>query len=72
MENSRIIRLMEIKQINQNDIPTLAGAMAASYSEEPWNENWGQKKAGCRKAAAGRTGKGTQRKKSECDSVDFY
>ena len=34
---------MEIKQINQNDIPTLAVAMA--YSEEPWNENWTQEKA---------------------------
>ncbi len=36
---------MEIKRINQNDIPVLAGAMAASYSEEPWNENWTQEKA---------------------------
>lgn len=45
MINSRIIRLMEIKQINQNDIPTLAVAMAAAYSEAPWNENWTQEKA---------------------------
>ena len=36
---------MEIKLINQNDIPTLAAAMAAAYSEEPWNENWMQEKA---------------------------
>lgn len=36
---------MEIKQINQNDIPTLAVAMAAAYSEAPWNENWTQEKA---------------------------
>ena len=45
MINSRIIRLMEIKQINQKDITTLAEAMAAAYSEEPWNENWTQEKA---------------------------
>ena len=31
---------MEIKQINQKDIPTLAVAMTAAYSEEPWNEKW--------------------------------
>ena len=36
---------MEIKQINQNDIPALAVAMAAAYSEDPWNENWTQEKA---------------------------
>ena len=36
---------MEIKRINQNDIPVLAGAMASSYSEEPWNEYWTQEKA---------------------------
>lgn len=36
---------MEIKQINQKDIPTLAVAMTAAYSEEPWNENWTQEKA---------------------------
>lgn len=36
---------MEIKQINQKDITTLAVAMASAYSEEPWNENWGQEKA---------------------------
>ena len=36
---------MEIKQINQQDIPTLAVAMTAAYSEEPWNENWMQEKA---------------------------
>ena len=36
---------MEIKRINQNDIPVLAGAMATSYSEEPWNEYWTQEKA---------------------------
>ncbi|MBO7638007.1 MAG: hypothetical protein J6S91_03430 [Treponema sp.] len=29
---------MEIKLINQNDIPTLAVAMAAAYSEEPWKQ----------------------------------
>ena len=38
-------RFMEIKLINQNDIPTLAVAMAAAYSEDPWNENWTQEKA---------------------------
>ena len=36
---------MEIKQINQNDIAGLAEAMAAAYSEEPWNEKWSQEKA---------------------------
>ena len=36
---------MEIKRLNHNDIPSLAVAMAASYSEEPWNENWTLKKA---------------------------
>ena len=36
---------MEIKLINQNDTPTLAAAMAAAYSEDPWNENWTQEKA---------------------------
>ena len=36
---------MEIKRINQNDIPVLAVAMTASYSEEPWNEYWTQEKA---------------------------
>ena len=36
---------MEIKLINQNDIPTLAEAMAAAYSEEPWDEKWSQEKA---------------------------
>ena len=36
---------MEMKLINQNDIPTLAEAIAAAYSEEPWNENWTQDKA---------------------------
>ena len=36
---------MEMKLINQNDIPTLAVAMAAAYSEEPWYENWTQEKA---------------------------
>ena len=45
MKKSRIIRLVEIKRINQNDIPGLAGAMAAAYSEAPWNENWTQEKA---------------------------
>ena len=45
MKKSRIIRLMEIKQINQKDITTLAVAMTAAYSEEPWNENWTQEKA---------------------------
>ena len=45
MKNSRIIRLMEIKQINQKDITTLAGAMTVAYSEAPWNENWTQEKA---------------------------
>lgn len=36
---------MEIKRINQQDIPTLAVAMAAAYSEAPWNENWTQEKS---------------------------
>ncbi len=36
---------MEIKQINQNDIAGLAEAMAAAYSEEPWDEKWSQEKA---------------------------
>ena len=45
MKKSRIIRLMEIKQINQKDITTPAVAMTAAYSEEPWNENWTQEKA---------------------------
>ena len=45
MKKSRIIRLMEIKQINQKDITTLAVAMTAAYSEEPWNENWTQERA---------------------------
>ena len=45
MENSRIRRLMEIKRINQKDIPTLAVPMATAYSEEPWNENWTQETA---------------------------
>ena len=36
---------MEIKQINQKDITTLAVAMASAYSEEPWNENWTLEKA---------------------------
>jgi len=36
---------MEIKRLNHNDIPSLAVAMAASYSEEPWNENWTLEKA---------------------------
>lgn len=34
-----------ITQINQNDIPAVAQALAKSYSEEPWNENWSQEKA---------------------------
>ena len=36
---------MEIKQINQNDILSLAAARAAAYSEAPWNEKWTQEKA---------------------------
>lgn len=36
---------MEIKQINQNDIPILAEAMTVAYSEAPWNEKWTQEKA---------------------------
>ena len=36
---------MEIKATNQNDISKLAGAMAAAYSEEPWNEKWSLEKA---------------------------
>ena len=36
---------MEIKQINQNDIAGLAEAMAAAYSEEPWDEKWSQEKS---------------------------
>ena len=36
---------MEIRLTNQNDIANLARAMSAAYSEEPWNENWTQKKA---------------------------
>ena len=34
-----------ITQIKQNEIPTVAHALAKSYSEEPWNENWSQEKA---------------------------
>ena len=34
-----------ITQINQNDIPTVAQALAKSYSEEPWFENWTQEKS---------------------------
>lgn len=45
MKKARNVRLMEIKQINQNDIPTLAVAMTAAYSEEPWNEKWTLEKA---------------------------
>lgn len=36
---------MEIKQLNQKDITTLAVAMTAAYSEKPWNEYWTQEKA---------------------------
>ena len=36
---------MEIKATNQNDISKLAEAMAAAYSEEPWNEKWSLEKA---------------------------
>ena len=36
---------MEIKATNQNDISKLAEAMAAAYSEEPWNEKWSLGKA---------------------------
>ena len=36
---------MEIKQINQKDITTLAVVMTTAYSEEPLNENWTQEKA---------------------------
>ena len=49
MKKSRIIKLMEIKQINQKDITTLAVAMTAAYSQEPWNEYWTQEKAERRK-----------------------
>ena len=31
---------MEYRVVNENDIPALAEAMSASYSEEPWNEKW--------------------------------
>ena len=31
--------------MNQNDISSVAQALAKSYSEEPWFENWTQEKA---------------------------
>ncbi len=47
MKKSRIIRLMEIKRINQQDITTLAVDMAAAYSEAPWNEKCGLNRDAC-------------------------
>ena len=36
---------MEIKIVTENEIPLLAEALSASYSEAPWYEKWTKKKA---------------------------
>lgn len=36
---------MTIRQVNEDDLPALAGAMAAAYAEAPWCEQWSPDRA---------------------------
>ena len=36
---------MEIKIVTENEIPLLAQALSASYSEAPWHEKWTKEKS---------------------------